>query len=163
MSNSWDAIRQKHPLVKRYARVSAYGVDYKIAALTDTGGVLLRKFLIVHPADIKAPRPVIVCLCGSTRFSEAFQQANLRETLAGKIVLTIGCDLRSDSDLFADQSPEALEQIKADLDALHFRKIEMADEVLILNVEGYIGESTRRELDYAKSFGKTIRYLEPVA
>ncbi len=45
-------------------------------------------------------KPTIVCLCGSTRFSEAFQQANLMETLDGNIVLTIGCDMRSDADIF---------------------------------------------------------------
>src|SRR6266704_190453 len=43
--------------------------------------------------------PIIVCLCGSTRFSEAFHEANLRETLVGKIVLSIGCDFKSDTDL----------------------------------------------------------------
>lgn len=100
-------------------------------------------------------RPIIVCLCGSTRFSEAFQQANLRETLAGKIVLTIGCDMRSDDTLGLSPS------IKLDLDLLHLHKISLADEVLILNVGGYIGESTQRELDFARYHGKRIRFLEP--
>jgi hypothetical protein len=104
--------------------------------------------------------PKIVCLCGSTRFSSAFQEANLRETLAGNIVLSIGCDMRSDTELFADKSEAELEQIKADLDTLHLRKIDLADEVLILNVGGYIGSSTGRELAYAQSLGKPVRYLE---
>lgn len=104
--------------------------------------------------------PKKVCLCGSTRFSEAFQQANLNETLAGRIVLTIGCDMRSDADIFADKSEEELTAIKAGLDELHLRKIDISDEVLILNVGGYIGESTRRELEYAKAHGKHIRFLE---
>jgi hypothetical protein len=106
-------------------------------------------------------KPTVVCLCGSTRFSKAFQEANLNETLAGRIVLTIGCDMRSDGELFAEKSPEELRQIKANLDALHLRKIDLADEVLILNVSGYIGKSTRRELNYARAQGKTIRFLEP--
>jgi hypothetical protein len=106
-------------------------------------------------------KPTIVCLCGSTRFSEAFQKANLNETLSGNIVLTIGCDMKSDNELFEGMSPESLEKIKADLDELHLRKIDLADEVLILNVDGYIGQSTRRELDYAITHGKKIRFLEP--
>jgi len=108
------------------------------------------------------PRPKIVCLCGSTRFSQAYQQANLTETLAGNIVLTIGCDMRSDTELFAGKSDEELARIKAGLDQLHLRKIDLADEILVLNVGGYIGESTRREIAYAQSNEKTIRWLEPV-
>lgn len=107
-------------------------------------------------------RPRIVCLCGSTRFSEAFQAANLRETLAGKIVLSIGCDMRSDNDIFSHLTAGQQECMKLALDWLHLRKIELADEVLILNVDGYIGSSTRRELEYAKHIGKEIRYLEPL-
>lgn len=105
-------------------------------------------------------RPTIVCLCGSTRFGTAYQLANLEETLAGKIVLTVGCDMKSDGDLFANKSPSELEEIKTKLDWLHFRKIDLADEILILNVGGYIGESTRRERDYAQEQGKKIRWLE---
>ena len=104
--------------------------------------------------------PIVVCLCGSTRFSQAFREANLRETLAGKIVLTIGCDMRSDAEIFAGDPPEKIEQVKAMLDKLHLRKIDLADEVLILNVGGYIGESTLRELTYAQDTGKKVRYLE---
>lgn len=105
-------------------------------------------------------RPTIVCLCGSTRFSEAFQQANLRETLHGRIVLSIGCDMRSDGELFAHKPDDELAQIKAALDELHLRKIDLADEVLILNVGGYIGSSTARELAYARTLGKRVRFLE---
>ena len=100
-------------------------------------------------------KPIIVCLCGSTRFSQAFREANLRETLAGKIVLTIGCEWHS------DQALGLTEADKHRLDELHLRKIDLADEVLILNVGKYIGESTGRELEYARSQGKTVRFLEP--
>ena len=103
-------------------------------------------------------KPRIVCLCGSTRFSEAFREANLRETLAGRIVLTIGCDMREDAALFPD--PAEREEIKERLDRLHLAKIDLADDVLILNVGGYIGESTRREIEYATRTGKPVRYLE---
>ena len=107
--------------------------------------------------------PVIVCLCGSTRFGDAFREANLRETLAGKIVLSIGCNLRTDKEVFGHLSEDELARIKTQLDELHLRKIDLADEVLILNVGGYIGESTQRELDYAKSRGKTIRFRNALA
>ena len=105
-------------------------------------------------------KPKIVCLCGSTMFGEAFRQAQLSETLAGKIILTIGCNMKSDTEVFEGFSPEALALIKVRLDELHLRKIDLADEVLVLNVGGYIGESTRNEIEYAEFIGKPIRYLE---
>ncbi len=98
-------------------------------------------------------RPTVVCLCGSTRFKDAFTQAARDETLAGKIVLSVG--------LFGHV--EGLDMdgpIKQMLDQLHLYKIDMADEVLILNVGGYIGSSTRNELKYAQASGKTVRFLE---
>ena len=102
-----------------------------------------------------AERPTIVCLCGSTRFYEAFREANLRETLAGKIVLSIGCDFKSDDALGLTEAD------KKRLDELHLRKISLADEVLILNVGGYIGTSTANEISYAREAGKLLRWLEP--
>ena len=105
-------------------------------------------------------KPAIVCLCGSTRFGEAFQQANLRETLAGRIVLSTGSNSKSDTELLA--TGELTEEAKANLDGLHRHKIDLADEVLILNVGGYIGKSTRSEIEYAELKGKAIRYLEPI-
>lgn len=104
----------------------------------------------------KEERPLIVCLCGSTRFYDAFRQANLELTLAGIIVLSIGCDTKSDEGLCI--TPEQ----KIALDKLHKEKIRMADEVYVLNVGGYIGESTRSEIDYAVALGKPIRYLEVI-
>lgn len=113
--------------------------------------------------DEVTERPTIVCLCGSTRFSQEFQDANLAMTLNGYIVLTVGCDTKSDDDLFSRKSPEAKAKLKNELDILHFRKIDLADGVLILNVGGYIGESTSRELAYAKALGKQIWFLEAEA
>ena len=105
-------------------------------------------------------RPVIVCLCESTRFWRTFQQASLRETLAGKIVLTIGAASGTDDDHFGNLSREEYDQVKAMLDELHLRKIDLADEVLILSVGGYIGKSTSRELEYALIKRKQIRFWE---
>jgi hypothetical protein len=113
------------------------------------------------PPEPAPTQPHKVVLCGSTRFSDTFREANLRETLAGKIVLTIGCDMHTDAELFADKTPEQLAAIKADLDELHKRKIDLADECLVLNVGGYIGASTRSEIVYAAAAGKPVRYLEP--
>lgn len=106
----------------------------------------------------QAPR--VVCLCGSTRFGDAFRAANLSETLAGRIVLSIGCDMRSDVEIFGHLTVAEAEQVKAELDELHKRKIDLADEILVLNVGGYIGKSTRSEIDYAEALGKPVRYLE---
>ena len=99
-------------------------------------------------------RPTIVCLCGSTSLPRAFQEANFRETLAGKIVLSVGCSDKSDDEL------RITEEQKGMLDELHKRKIDLADEVLVLNVCGYIGSSTRSEIAYALEHGKPVRYLE---
>lgn len=103
-------------------------------------------------------RPRIVCLCGSTRFKETFRQQNLRETLAGRIVLSIGCESESDATRFGDLPPGQWEKTKAALDRLHLAKIDLADEVLILDVGGYIGESTSRELAHAEALGKSVRF-----
>jgi hypothetical protein len=105
--------------------------------------------------------PEIVCLCGSVRFSEAFQKAQKDETLRGNIVLTIGCNMKSDTELFGDMPESTLKIIKEKLDELHKRKIDLADRVKILNVEGYIGSSTKNELIYSKEQNKKIEYLEP--
>lgn len=104
--------------------------------------------------------PTVVCLCGSTRFWKAFQDSNLCETLDGKIVLSVACDTRSDQELFGQMTEFEFDEIEAQLDELHLRKIDLADEILILNVGGYIGESTQRELDYARGQGKVVRFLE---
>lgn len=108
-----------------------------------------------------ALRPQIVVLCGSTRHGlHSFREANLRETLAGRIVLSIGCDTKSDDDLFGGLAADDQQRVKSELDELHLRKIDLADEVYVLNVAGYIGESTQREIAYAQQVGKPIRYLE---
>lgn len=100
-------------------------------------------------------KPIIVCLCGSTKFKQEFIDVNFRETMVGKIVLSVGCFLHSDGEIYTPTPEE-----KKLLDELHMRKIDLADEVLILNVGGYIGESTQNELNYAIKHGKVIRFLE---
>lgn len=100
--------------------------------------------------------PKIVCLCGSTRFRVHYEVENAALTRDGYIVLSVG--------FFGDHelAPITVED-KAALDELHLRKIDLCDEVRVLNVGGYIGDSTRREIVYAEDAGKTITYLEPLA
>ena len=98
-------------------------------------------------------RPTIVCLCGSTKFKTTFEQANRDETLLGRIVLGVAVFGHIDG-VDADA--------KVMLDELHFAKIDLADEILVLNVGGYIGYSTRREINYATTQSKVIRYLEAI-
>lgn len=95
----------------------------------------------------------IVCLCGSTKFKEAFRTAEREEGLKGNIVLSVA--------LFGHLEGLDMEgEDKKNLDKLHFDKIELSDEVLVLNVGGYIGESTRNEIEYAQKIGRPIRFLE---
>jgi hypothetical protein len=103
----------------------------------------------------------IVCLCGSTRFGDAFRLAQFQETLAGNIVLTIGCNMKSDDDLFGHMTELERQSIKAKLDELHLRKIDLADEILVLNVGGYVGDSTKNEIRYAVEHDKPVRFLCP--
>lgn len=97
----------------------------------------------------------IVTLCGSTRFKDDFIRVTAEETLKGNIVLSVG--------LFG-HSPEwhldMAGKTKRMLDQLHFRKIEISDEILVINKEGYIGLSTCDEIHYAQALGIPIRYME---
>lgn len=108
--------------------------------------------------QVKEPmaHPLVYCLCGSTRRAAvAFESERLRLTLAGHIVLTIGADKNDDHLQISPEQAVAL-------DVLHLFKIEDADVVRILNVGGYIGESTARELEYARRLWKKIEFLEEV-
>jgi len=111
--------------------------------------------------DIEKLIPSIVCLCGSTRFYDEFQKANYEQTMAGNIVLSVGFFPHSAEKAHGENIGCTPEQ-KQNLDQLHLRKIDLADRVFVINVGGYIGESTRREIEYAKSNGKPIEYLEPI-
>ncbi len=105
-------------------------------------------------------RPTVVCLCGSTRFMEQFFNSGWDETMKGKIVLSVGVNLKMETPDGGHVGEAMGNEVKEMLDELHKRKIDMADEVLVLNVGGYIGDSTRSEIEYAKAHGKPVRYLE---
>ncbi len=100
----------------------------------------------------------VECLCGSCRFSSKFRETNLAHTLAGNIVLTIGAEIGSDEKTFAGKSKAELRDIKAKLDLLHMAKIDLCDEICVINEQGYIGDSTAREIAYAKEIGKPVLY-----
>ena len=104
----------------------------------------------------------IVCLCGSTWFLPAFEVANRTETLKGKIVLSVGVDLKArDLELVqSTKSPEQLDEIKKELDRLHKDKVRMAHEILVLDIdEPYkTGQSTTEEVELARSLGKRVRW-----
>jgi hypothetical protein len=104
--------------------------------------------------------PKIICLCGSTRFKDAFDEANYQLTMAGNIVLSVGFMMHATGNKHGEDVG-ATPQQKIELDELHKRKIDLADEVLILNVGNYVGDSTRSELAYARKLGKVIRWLVP--
>ncbi len=103
----------------------------------------------------------VVTLCGSTRFKDEFLQVQKELTLQGYIVLTVGLFGHSgDNEVWENMDEGTLTQTKQMLDDMHLRKIDMSDEIFVINPGGYIGESTRNEIAYAKEHGKKISYLE---
>lgn len=101
-------------------------------------------------------RPLVVCLIGSSRFKEEHEKIQAELGLAGEIGIPLsqyghltGLDMDG--------------PVKKELDILHLKKIDLADVVFVVNPGGYIGESTRRELEYARKNGKTLRSLEPLS
>lgn len=103
----------------------------------------------------------VITLCGSTRFKEEFMMAQKRLTLEGNIVISVGLFGHSgDSEVLENMDEGILTKTKEMLDDMHKRKIDMADEIFVINVGGYIGDSTRSEIDYAIEHGKKVRYLE---
>ena len=105
----------------------------------------------------------VITLCGSTRFKDEFMEAQKRLTLEENIVISVGLFGHSgDDEVWENMDEGTLTKTKEMLDDMHKRKIDMADEIFVINVGGYIGSSTRSEIEYAKLHGKIIRYLEPV-
>lgn len=98
----------------------------------------------------------IITLCGSTKFKAEFLKAQKDLTLAGNVVISVGLFGHADDEYATVITPE----VKEMLDDIHKRKIDLSDEIYVINKNGYIGESTRSEIEYAKLTGKTIRYLE---
>lgn len=114
------------------------------------------------PAEADEVRPRIVCLCGSTRFMDAFHAAGWEFTLAGYIVLSVGVAKHVQTPDGGHVAEALGPGVAEALDELHKRKIDLADEIYVLNPGGYIGESTASEIRYARQRGKGVRFLEPL-
>ena len=98
----------------------------------------------------------VITLCGSTKFKDEFMETQKKLTLEGNIVISVGLFGHSgDNEVWANGMKEML-------DDMHKRKIDMADEIFVVNVGGYIGESTALEIEYAKSHNKPIRYYNDI-
>ncbi|MEM7826851.1 MAG: hypothetical protein QXQ40_01355 [Candidatus Aenigmatarchaeota archaeon] len=96
--------------------------------------------------------PEIITLCGSTKFKKEYLEVMKRLTLEGKIVIPVG--------LYLHAGDEITDEQKEMLDELHLRKIDISDSIYVINKNGYIGESTKREIMYAQRMGKKIYFLE---
>jgi hypothetical protein len=95
----------------------------------------------------------VITLCGSTQFKDKFIEMQKRLTLLGNIVLSVGLFGHADGIPLSDETKEML-------DDMHKRKIDMADEIFVISVNGYIGSSTKSEIDYARATGEPVRFLE---
>ena len=111
-----------------------------------------------QPAPKQYP---VVTLCGSTRFKKEFMEVQKQLTLEGNIVISVGLFGHSgDEEVWENMDEGTLTKTKEMLDDMHKRKIDMADSIFVINVGGYIGDSTKSEIKYAKKLGKIVRYLE---
>ena len=105
----------------------------------------------------------IITLCGSTRFKDEFMETQKRLTLEGNIVISVGLFGHSgDNEVWESMDEGTLTKTKEMLDDMHKRKIDMADEIFVINVDGYIGSSTKSEIAYAESKGLPIKYYENI-
>ena len=102
----------------------------------------------------------VITLCGSTRFKDEFLKAQKELSLQGNIVISVGLFGHSgDQEVWENMDEGTRTKTKEMLDDMHKRKIDMADEIFVINVDGYIGESTKSEIEYAKKNGKKVNYL----
>ena len=106
---------------------------------------------------------IVITLCGSTKFKDEFFKAQKDLTLKGNIVISVGLFGHSgDSEVWENMDEGTLTKTKEMLDDMHKRKIDMADEIFVINIGGYIGDSTKSEIEYAKLTNKKVNYLEPI-
>ena len=109
----------------------------------------------------ESPHYPVITLCGSTRFKDEFYEAQKRLTLEGYIVISVGLfGHTGDQEVWESMDEGTFTKTKEMLDDMHKRKIDMSDEIFVINVNNYIGESTKSEIEYAKKHGKKISYLE---
>ena len=164
MEEIYDRVRKDIATLKEYEESGLWLNDYE----ADERGALPRDLkrgvlsqdgldeVFEEAKSFSSPsrRYPVITLCGSTRFKEQFMEVQKRLTLEGNIVISVG--------LFGHSGDDEVwtEGTKEMLDDMHKRKIDMADGIYIINVGGYIGQSTRSEIEYALAHGKTVEYLE---
>jgi len=164
MEKIYDRVRKDIAILKEYEESGQWLEDYEADERGEVPGDLKRGVLSQDGLDEvfeeakTLPSPSrkypVITLCGSTRFKEQFLEAQKRLTLEGYIVISVG--------LFGHSGDDEVwtEGIKEMLDDMHKRKIDMADAIYVINVDGYIGSSTRSEIEYARKMGKKVMYLE---
>ena len=105
----------------------------------------------------------VITLCGSTKFKDEFLKVQKELTLKGNIVISVGLFGHSgDDEAWGNIDEAGISKTKEMLDDMHKRKIDMSDEIFVINVGGYIGESTKSEIEYAIANNKKVEYLEKV-
>lgn len=139
--------------------------ERRIDPVTGRGYSWLSEHAVPAP-DVDQDRPMVVTLCGSTRFHDEFQRINYELTIAGCIVISVGFYWNAPGQhgegVGLPDDPATRQAMKEALDELHKRKIDLADMVMVVNPGGYIGESTRSEIQYALGHGKKVAYaFEP--
>jgi hypothetical protein len=119
-----------------------------------------QKYRLERVFDKKKVYPVIT-LCGSTKFKDAFEEQRKKLSLEGYVVISLGTFEHSgDKEVWEGKPEGTYTETKNMIDDMHYQKIDMADKIMVINVGGYIGESTAKEIEYAKLTGKDILYLE---
>ena len=112
-----------------------------------------RKGKLQNDKPIVTNKYKIITLCGSIKFKDEFMRVQEKLTLDGNIVLT--------PNFFNSIKKEDIdEKTKKMLDEMHKQKIDLSDEIYVINVGGYIGESTKNEIEYAKARGKEVSFME---
>ena len=162
MEEIYDRVRKDIATLKEYEESGLWLQDYEADERGELPRGLKRGVLSQDGLDevfeeskkLTSPsrRYPVITLCGSTRFKEQFMEVQKRLTLEGNIVISVG--------LFGHSGDDEVwtEGTKEMLDDMHKRKIDMADAIFVIDVDGYIGSSTRSEIEYAKSKGKGITY-----
>lgn len=111
-------------------------------------------------------RPYVYTLCGSTRFPDAFALANMHLSTLGHIVIDLGMMGHANEPRgagFLTSDGDGTTTVKQALDRLHLAKIDLSDAIYVVNVGGYVGDSTKREIAYARSRGKAVEWMFPDA
>ncbi len=164
MEEIYDRVRKELAALKEYEESGLWLQDYEADERGEIPRDLKRGVLSQDGLDevfdeaeelgLKRRRYPVVTLCGKMCIRDRFMEAQKRLTLEGYIVISVG--------LFGHSGDDEVwtEGTKEMLDDMHKRKIDMADSIYVINVGGYIGSSTRSEIDYALAHGKDVRYLE---